>query len=535
MAITLSQSPQTTVYQLFIRGGVFNNTIAALREIADQAGFAYEKAWNTQHFGSKLVDFLNANPTQASASKSEPNKSHKQHVRVEVEMTEHDYAAFDSEEDMTDSFAFYSVEQIRIFVDGEDIEFDDWGFDGDTFTDYEPFDLKEKWDNDDIVKFGYYENKVETVWEFDVENFDIEKLRFVHQCFDVTYDPADYNCEEDWLTLHYDGQSLEDNIVASNTSDGDFQQEWSMYDDEDNCSSDFAEDEEEEEDVEARLNNKYDQVFQDGDIYSVNANGKWGFVDKDGKELIAPRYDWMGDEFVEGVIIVGYDGGGIGYANDEGVEIVAPKYEQACDFCNGFAAVRLNNKWGFVDKSGKEVVEVKYNDVENFMNGKAKVTLGDEEFEIDTQGNRIDSDDSAEDVTTLLSNVFGTLAWVVSDMDDNVTEEEIKAILGIASGFDEFDLDIVRQRIVLEKMGIRDYDSHTALAKSVPAKYREMMFHALTVVAVSDFKIKQSEVDLLGGLSEIWEIDWDTTANNIINSVIERLSESHPDGKVEIE
>ena len=69
----------------------------------------------------------------------------------------------------------------------------------------------------------------------------------------------------------------------------------------------------------------------------------------------------------------------------------------------------------------------------------------------------------------------------------------------------------------------------------IRAKYREMMFHALTVVAVSDFKIKQSEVDLLGGLSEIWEIDWDTTANNIINSVIERLSESHPDGKVEIE
>ncbi len=444
-------------------------------------------------------------------------------------MTEHDYAAFDSEEDMTDSFAFYSVEQIRIFVDGEDFEFDDYGFDGDTFTDYEPFDLEEKWDNDDIVKFGYYENTVETVWEFDVENFDIEKLGFVHQCFDVTYDPADYNCEEDWLTLHYDGQSLEDNIAISNTSDGDFQQEWSMYDDDDECSSDFAE---EEEDVETRLENKYDQVFQDGDIYSVKANGKWGFVDKDGEELIAPRYDWMGDEFVEGVIIVGYDGGGIGYANDEGVEIVAPKYEQARDFCNGFAAVCQDDKWGFIDKSGKEVIEVKYDDVDNFENGKAKVSLNEEEFEIDTQGNRIDNEDADEDEVTLLSNVFGTLAWVMADMDDNVTDEEIKAILGIANGFDVFDLETVRQRIVMEKMGARNYDSHSALAKSIPAKHREMMFHALSIVAVSDFKIKQGEVNLLAGLSEIWEIEWDTTANDIINSVVERFSASHP---VEVE
>ena len=35
----------SVVYQ----GGVFDNTKAALREIADQAGFAYEKAWTTHN------------------------------------------------------------------------------------------------------------------------------------------------------------------------------------------------------------------------------------------------------------------------------------------------------------------------------------------------------------------------------------------------------------------------------------------------------------------------------------------------------
>lgn len=91
MAIMLSQSPQITVYQLFIMGRVFDNTKAALREIADQVGFAYEKAWTTQQFGSKLVDFLNANSAQAPASKSEPNKSHKQHVRVDGEFEQRWY------------------------------------------------------------------------------------------------------------------------------------------------------------------------------------------------------------------------------------------------------------------------------------------------------------------------------------------------------------------------------------------------------------------------------------------------------------
>lgn len=85
MAITLFQSPQITVYQLFVKEGVFNNTKAALREIADQAGFAYEKAWTTQQFGSKLVDFLNANSAQTPTSKSEPNKSQKQHICVDVD------------------------------------------------------------------------------------------------------------------------------------------------------------------------------------------------------------------------------------------------------------------------------------------------------------------------------------------------------------------------------------------------------------------------------------------------------------------
>lgn len=49
------------------------------------------------------------------------------------------------------------------------------------------------------------------------------------------------------------------------------------------------------------------------------------------------------------------------------------------------------------------------------------------------------------------------------------------------------------------------------------------------------FQNQAEQVALLGGLSEIWELDWDTTANDIINSVMEHFSASHPDREVEIE
>ncbi|MBQ3579600.1 MAG: hypothetical protein II975_01205 [Bacteroidales bacterium] len=37
----------------------YENTKGALREISAEVGFEYDPNWNTQQFGSKLVDFIN--------------------------------------------------------------------------------------------------------------------------------------------------------------------------------------------------------------------------------------------------------------------------------------------------------------------------------------------------------------------------------------------------------------------------------------------------------------------------------------------
>ena len=62
-------------------------------------------------------------------------------------------------------------------------------------------------------------------------------------------------------------------------------------------------------------------IITDDNMIAVCKDGKWGFVDLDGKEIIAP------------------------------------KYKEAKSFSNGLAAVSDGEKWGFIDPSGNLVID----------------------------------------------------------------------------------------------------------------------------------------------------------------------------------
>lgn len=82
------------------------------------------------------------------------------------------------------------------------------------------------------------------------------------------------------------------------------------------------------------LSKKYDQVFiNNGEVptYAFVLDGKYGFADAYGNELIPPRYDWLGNGFMEDMCAVGIRGKGVGFVNELGVEVVSPKYEEASD------------------------------------------------------------------------------------------------------------------------------------------------------------------------------------------------------------
>lgn len=328
------------------------------------------------------------------ASNGEPESGKKvNHVVVDIEITEHEYMAFDADDEMVggESFVFNGDDSpgfIRITVDGNEIKFDEDDLcDRSKYSDYEPFDMEEKWNSEDIVKFGYYDNLAGRTWEFDVEDFDINKLSFYYQCFDVNFSPADYESEEHRLTLRYDGKEIEEDYNAYSCDNGEFEQEWYMYDDDDDES--YPEDEDEDE------------------------------------------------------------------------------------------------------------------------------------------------DESPESDLEAASKVFGILAYTIANIDDEVAEEEMNTILQASKAMN-LDFDIVRQRVIMEAKGERDYESQATLLPLVIEGAREPMFNALTRIAISDCKLSQNELAFLSGVSEIWGIA-EERANAIINYHIEKFSELNPDCNLEIE
>lgn len=62
-------------------------------------------------------------------------------------------------------------------------------------------------------------------------------------------------------------------------------------------------------------------------------------------------------------------------------------YDDANNFSEGLARVRLNNKYGFIDKQGKVIIPIKYDYVDTFSEGLARVELNEKYGFIDKQCN----------------------------------------------------------------------------------------------------------------------------------------------------
>ena len=52
-----------------------------------------------------------------------------------------------------------------------------------------------------------------------------------------------------------------------------------------------------------------------------------------------------------------------GYIDKTGKEVIAPKYDNADLFLFGLAEVGLNGKTGFIDSTGREVIAIKYDSI----------------------------------------------------------------------------------------------------------------------------------------------------------------------------
>jgi len=123
------------------------------------------------------------------------------------------------------------------------------------------------------------------------------------------------------------------------------------------------------------------KVFVRESTGKYSSDWKWGYINKTGDFVIEPKYKECSN-FKEGLAIVqektkfnvGYKKEIHGYKviNKLGEVIIdATSYDDIYSFSEGLAAVKKNDKWGFIDNKGQEIIELKYDDVGTFKNGLA--------------------------------------------------------------------------------------------------------------------------------------------------------------------
>ena len=146
--------------------------------------------------------------------------------------------------------------------------------------------------------------------------------------------------------------------------------------------------------------------FVDG-LARVQRDGKWGFIDKSGKEVVPCEWDDI-YYFINGLALVEKNGK-YGFINKKNEAIVPIEYDSAIDFAdgNGVAAVSKftdeGELWAIIDDRGKFVTSFIYSDVARDVSGThvyidcedENGMFSQESYMIDKFGNRIDepSDD----------------------------------------------------------------------------------------------------------------------------------------------
>ena len=80
---------------------------------------------------------------------------------------------------------------------------------------------------------------------------------------------------------------------------------------------------------------------------------KWGYIGKDGEFAIEPHFDDAWD-FHEGLAVVKVEWAR-GYIDREGKYVIEPKFQYAGPFVEGRAIVQLDDLWGQIDRSGNWV------------------------------------------------------------------------------------------------------------------------------------------------------------------------------------
>jgi hypothetical protein len=114
---------------------------------------------------------------------------------------------------------------------------------------------------------------------------------------------------------------------------------------------------------------------------------KYGFMNKNGEPVIAPKFDnaW---HYSEGVVQIEIEEKW-GFANHQGAIIIQPHFDSAGYFSEGLAPVKVKGKWGYINKSGNIVIKPKFDRAWNYSEGFALVAIGQTVGYVNKLGNYV--------------------------------------------------------------------------------------------------------------------------------------------------
>lgn len=114
----------------------------------------------------------------------------------------------------------------------------------------------------------------------------------------------------------------------------------------------------------------YDELtpFSEG-LARVKRNGKFGFINKKGEEIIPIEYDSAG-VFISGIAVV-FKGGKAGGINKKNETVIPLEYDLLGYFAEGFSSYKTNNLAGIMDANGKKITEPVFEGLGTFSEGLA--------------------------------------------------------------------------------------------------------------------------------------------------------------------
>ncbi len=151
--------------------------------------------------------------------------------------------------------------------------------------------------------------------------------------------------------------------------------------------------------------------FSNG-VAGVRQEGAWGYIDRAGTFVIEPRYrkacpfsegrafvrtedhDWVyvdlqgsvvnsentpdlreieESAFSNGLALVKNHEGIFGFIDRGGEPVIAPQFSSAKAFSDGYAAVKISDRWGYIDPSKEFVINPRFIEAGHFREGLAPV------------------------------------------------------------------------------------------------------------------------------------------------------------------